>query len=105
MTSIFYIAGPILKVKASKCENCTLVLRNVACVPAMAINIISTSLMDTAGFNLVTQKGKTTVLFKGELVTVAQRNVDNLYVVPVAKPRPQILVSWQTCIAMCGGIL
>ena len=64
--------------RAQNSEN-FLTLKNVAYVPNLAINIVSTSKLEKAGFKLITFKGMTSLYFENDLVCVAKRSKEDLY--------------------------
>jgi len=75
-----------------------LTLKNVAYAPDIAVNVVSCSLMEMAGFKLVTYQGKVQSFYDDELVSEAVRNLDGLYHLQAAKSS-QLFVSiddWTT---------
>ena len=58
-----------------------IVLKDVALAPKLAINAVSTSRLEMAGYKIITYKGKTSIYLEEELVYTATRSVyNNLYI-------------------------
>ena len=61
----------------------TVVLSGVGYASELAFNVISTSRLEIAGCKIVTFRGKSTVYSRREIIAVAKRSDDNLYVFDV----------------------
>ena len=90
-----------LRLLANGCTN-ILTLNNVALVPDLGINLVSTGRLESQGLRFITENGVTQVNYKDELIGVARRKNSNPYLyefdlaskdkVLVAKPSKK--VSW-----------
>ncbi len=67
-----------LKVKANNVVN-TLVLNNVALVPELSVNLVSTGRLESHGLKIVCENGKSNILLKNTLIGYAIRTKENPY--------------------------
>ena len=67
-----------LRVKAGDVIN-TLVLKNVALVPELGVNLVSTGRLESQGFKIVSEKGVSSIFLNDELIGCANRDKNDSF--------------------------
>lgn len=85
-----------LQIKSKNTVN-TLVLKNVALVPDLGINLVSTGRLESQGISILTANNKSTLIANNQYIGCATRNVSNPYLYEFEYiPKETVLVTTST---------